>query len=93
MCGSCEHDLEREFMTAKRYVLVGTGARGLAMYARPLLADFPDTAALVGLCDHNGLRLEAANQMLGTDLPQFADVREALAALDPDGIRKLRLPG
>ena len=73
-------------MTAKRYVLVGTGARGLAMYARPLLADFPDTAALVGLCDHNGLRLEAANQMLGTDLPQFTDVREALAALDPDGV-------
>lgn len=73
-------------MTAKRYVLVGTGVRGLAMYARPLLADFSDTAALVGLCDHNGLRLEAANRMLGTDLPQFTDAREALTALDPDGV-------
>jgi len=73
-------------MTAKRYMLVGTGVRGLAMYARPLLADFPGTAALVGLCDHNGLRLKAANQILGTDLPQFTDAREALATLDPDGV-------
>ena len=47
-------------MTAKRYALVGTGGRGLGMYARPLLKDFPDTAELVGLCDHNALRLKAA---------------------------------
>ena len=58
----------------------------LDMYARPLLAGFPDTAALVGLCDHNRMRLVAANQILGTDLPLFTDVGEALAALDPDGV-------
>ena len=39
-------------MSAKQYVLVGAGARGLAMYAQPLLEDFSESAALVGLCDH-----------------------------------------
>ena len=73
-------------MSAKQYVLVGAGARGLAMYAQPLLEDFSESAALVGLCDHNGMRLEAANQMLGTDLPGFTDFGEALTALDPDAV-------
>ena len=73
-------------MSAKQYVVVGAGARGLAMYAQPLLEDFSESAALVGLCDHNGMRLEAANQMLGTDLPGFTDFGEALTALDPDAV-------
>lgn len=73
-------------MSLKRYVLVGTGGRGLTMFARPILEDFQETAELVGFCDHNRLRLEAANRMLGTELPQFTDVQEALSALDPDGV-------
>ena len=31
-------------MGAKRYALVGTGNRGLGMFARPLAADFPQAA-------------------------------------------------
>ena len=56
------------------------------MYARPLLHDFQDTAELVGLCDHNQLRLAAANQILGTALPTFTDFQAMLVALDPDGV-------
>ena len=56
------------------------------MYARPLLHDFQDTAELVGLCDHNQLRLAAANQVLGTALPTFTDFQAMLVALDPDGV-------
>jgi len=73
-------------MAAKRYAIVGTGGRGLGMYARPLLHDFQDTAELVGLCDHNQLRLAAANQILGTALPTFTDFQAMLVALDPDGV-------
>ena len=65
---------ERVIMAAKRYAIVGTGGRGLGMFARPLLSDFLDTAELVGLCDHNPLRLAAANQMLGTALPDRKSV-------------------
>lgn len=73
-------------MAAKRYAIVGTGGRGLGMFARPLLSDFLDTAELVGLCDHNPLRLAAANQMLGTALPTFTDFQALLADLNPDGV-------
>lgn len=72
--------------TRKRYVLVGTGGRGVSMFGRPLLTDFPDTAELVGLFDSNPLRLAAANELLGTQLPVFTDITEMLRHLDPDGV-------
>ena len=70
----------------KRYVVAGTGGRGIAMYARPLLKDFPETAQLVGLFDHNATRLRAANEMLKTSQPTFTDFDEMLRKLDPDGV-------
>ncbi len=70
----------------KRYVLIGTGGRGLGMFAQPLLTDFTRTAELVGLFDHNQLRLHAANQLLKTTLPTFTDFKQMLDELDPDGI-------
>ena len=41
---------ERVIMAAKRYAIVGTGGRGLGIFARSLLSDFLDTAELVGSC-------------------------------------------
>ncbi|MFH1022823.1 MAG: Gfo/Idh/MocA family oxidoreductase [Planctomycetota bacterium] len=70
----------------KRYVLVGTGGRGLSMFGTPLLRDFPETAALVGLFDNNASRLRAANNYLKTDLPVFTDFDRMLRELDPDGV-------
>jgi len=70
----------------KRYVLVGSGSRGLGMFARPLMSEFPDTARLVGLIDVNADRMRAVNEILGADLPCFTDFDEMLRALDPDGV-------
>jgi predicted dehydrogenase len=70
----------------KRYVLAGTGGRGLGMFAQPLLTDFAQTAELVGLFDHNKLRLRSANQLLDATLPTFVDFEQMLDELDPDGI-------
>ncbi len=73
-------------MEPKRYVLVGTGSRGLGMFARPLINDFADTAELVGLFDTNSARMKAVNKILGTDLPCFGDFDAMMGQLDPDGL-------
>jgi predicted dehydrogenase len=47
----------------RRYAVVGTGARA-EMYIDALSGGFPDTAALVGLCDTNRTRMKAHNKLL-----------------------------
>ncbi len=73
-------------MEKKRYALVGTGNRGLGMFARPLAADFPDTAELVALCDINPLRMTAAAAEAGLDIPQFTSFADMMGATDPDAV-------
>jgi len=68
----------------KRYALVGTGNRGLRMYGAPLSQDFPQTAALVALCDPNRLRLTAAVDELAVDVPAFTGFDEMLEKANPD---------
>ncbi|MCX7591705.1 MAG: Gfo/Idh/MocA family oxidoreductase [Kiritimatiellae bacterium] len=70
----------------KRYVLVGTGSRGLGMFARPLCTDFPKTARLVGVYDVNPLRASAAVAELPRKVPVYTSFRKMLAEQDPDGI-------
>ena len=71
-------------MAVKRYVLVGTGARGLGMFAKPLATDFPQAAELVGLCDSNPIRLKNAAAELPREIAGFADFDEMMSKLDPD---------
>lgn len=68
----------------KRYVVAGTGGRGIYMFARPLLKEFTKHCELVGLQDHNELRLRAANELLGTKLPVYTDFQEMLKQAQPD---------
>jgi len=68
----------------KRYVVVGTGSRGIYMFARPLLTTYTEFCELVGLCDRNALRLEAARRMLQTDVPADTDFRRLLRKTNPD---------
>lgn len=71
-----------------RYALVGTGSRGLSMFARPLLRDLTDCAELVALCDLNPLRLQYAQGELaplaGHTLPTYTSLDEMLALARPD---------
>ncbi|MFO7897588.1 MAG: Gfo/Idh/MocA family oxidoreductase [Planctomycetota bacterium] len=73
-------------MEKKRYALVGTGHRGLGMFARPLTGDFPETAELVAVCDINPLRMKAAADELQLDVPQFTETAEMLRATEPDAV-------
>lgn len=83
----------------KRYVLVGTGGRGLHMFGRPLLYDFTKYSDLVGLVDINPERMEAAKEILdrpdqargqrggrGRKLPCYTDFQKMLREVDPDGV-------
>jgi len=74
-------------MNPKRYLLCGVGGRGYGMFGQPLLNDFPETARLVGLFDHNAARLRGCAELLGCpDLPQYTDFDRALAESDPDAV-------
>ena len=44
----------------KKYVIVGTGGRGLDSYGRPLVENYKDCAELVAVCDINGKRAKYA---------------------------------
>ncbi|KAK2737193.1 oxidoreductase domain protein [Colletotrichum kahawae] len=58
----------------KRYAIVGMGVRS-AFYYGSILQDFADVATLVGLCDTNQTRLNAANDRIielgGEKLPTY----------------------
>jgi len=71
----------------RRYALVGTGDRGLEMFAHGILTAHPDIAELVGLYDVNPLRVDAARRLLGrTDIPGFDSFEALMAGARPDTV-------
>ena len=70
----------------RRYVVAGTGGRGINMFAKPLLETASRYSELVGFFDHNPLRMKAANDLLGSSLPCYTDFRKMLRELKPDGV-------
>ncbi len=70
----------------KRYALVGTGVRGIEMFAAPILTAYADVAELVGLYDVNPMRVRAARDLLRTDVPAFGGFEEMLREAHPDTV-------
>ena len=68
----------------KNYCIVGTGSRGINMYARDLVENYSDVAQLTGLCDVNQGRLEQTNKWLHMALPVFTDFDEMLNSVPCD---------
>ncbi|MFB3891862.1 MAG: Gfo/Idh/MocA family protein [Phycisphaerae bacterium] len=77
----------------ERYALVGTGGRGITMYARAILRDYGHCAELVGVFDTNPARMANAVKWLGsvlegpakrTPVRQFTDFDAMLAKARPD---------
>jgi predicted dehydrogenase len=71
-------------VSKKRYALVGTGFRGMTMFAKPIVKTFPEVAQLVGVCDLNPKRMDNAVEWLGQDVPKFTDFDKMLADAKPD---------
>ena len=57
--------------------IIGTGIRGVENFAKGLLSR-PKEAKLIGLCDSNNLRLQAASRILGGKFKLYNDYRELL---------------
>jgi predicted dehydrogenase len=67
-----------------RYVLVGCGGRGISMFAQPIVKNFADKAALVGICDVNEGRMAYLNRSLGTKVPAYKDFDRMMKETKPD---------
>jgi predicted dehydrogenase len=68
----------------KRYVLVGCGGRGLAMFALPIVQRFSSIASLVGVCDCNPGRMQHLSRCAGREIPGFTDFDEMMRTVKPD---------
>ncbi len=86
MLGMCSMMSAMTTKAPRRYCLVGCGNRGLAMFGKPLMNDFPGVSELAGIMDAEPQRLEEAKRILGADLPTFTDFDRMLESLRPDGI-------
>jgi predicted dehydrogenase len=56
------------------------------MFCRPIVNEYADVAALVGLCDVNQIRMDYINGQLGTSIPTFKNFDEMLQHTKPDTV-------
>lgn len=68
----------------QKVVIVGSGSRGIHMFAQPVLNDFKDTTVLSAFYDNNILRAKAANQILKTSLPVYNNFELMMKEVNPD---------
>jgi predicted dehydrogenase len=69
-----------------RMAIVGTGSRGSFTWGREVVQHFSDVVEIIGLCDHNGKRVEAAKQLIGTGAPTFTDFDKMVKETRPDAV-------
>jgi predicted dehydrogenase len=69
-----------------RMAIVGTGSRGSFTWGREVVQGFSDVVEIIGLCDHNGKRVAAAKQLIGTGAPTFTDFDRMLKETRPDTV-------
>jgi len=62
----------------KKYALVGTGGRGVYMYAKPIIEKYKNQAELVAMCDANPKRLEVANRIIKRNIPTYTNFNKML---------------
>jgi len=62
----------------KRYALVGTGGRGVGMYARRIVEKYGAQAKLVAMCDVNPKRLKLANSIIKRHVPTYTNFDKML---------------
>ena len=69
-----------------RLALAGTGSRGSGTWGQDLVGHYADRVELVGLFDRNGLRARAAQRLIGTTAPVFADFDTMVRQARPDAV-------
>jgi predicted dehydrogenase len=83
-------DIKDKTMEKKRYILAGTGSRGLGMFGRPLCFDeeLSKHAEIVGLYDVSPARMDYVRTELKKeeDFPCSTDLDELAGRIDFDGV-------
>ena len=69
-----------------RMAIVGTGSRGSFTWGQDVVRDYSDVVEIVGLCDRNRLRVEAARQLIGVNAPTFTDFDRMIRETRPDTV-------
>lgn len=67
-----------------KMAIVGTGSRGSTMWGKEVVENFSDVVEIIGLCDHNGKRVEAAKRLIGSNAPTFTDFDRMIKETRPE---------
>jgi predicted dehydrogenase len=69
-----------------RMAIVGTGSRGTLTWGKPVVENYADVVELVGLCDINRKRAEAAKAIIGINAPTFVDFDKMIEQTRPHSV-------
>src|SRR5215510_1698693 len=69
-----------------RIAIIGTGSRGTFTWGKPVVENYSDVVEIVGLCDINSKRVEAAKSFIGIKAPTFVDFDRMIKEVRPDAV-------
>jgi len=69
-----------------KMAIVGTGSRGSFTWGQEVVKGYSDVVEIVGLCDINPKRVEAARQLIGVSAPTFTDFDRMIRETKPDKV-------
>ena len=67
-----------------RLAMIGTGSRGIGMWGRDIIQDYPEYTEFVGLCDINPGRVETGKKIMGVSCPTYTDFEKMMKETRPD---------
>jgi predicted dehydrogenase len=73
--------------------IVGTGSRGSFTWGQEVVKGYSDVVDIIGLCDHNGKRVVAAQKLIGTNAPTFTDFDRMIREAKPDTVTVTTVDG
>jgi len=76
-----------------KIALVGTGNRGSLTWGQDVVKGYSDVVEIVGLCDKNSKRVEAAKKLIGINAPTFTDFDRMVRETNPDTVMVTTIDG
>ncbi len=90
---ACSTNFSNAAQRKLRMAIVGTGSRGSFTWGQEVVKGYSDVVEIVGLCDHNGKRVEAAKKLIGTTAPTFTDFDRMIREVKPDTVTVTTVDG
>lgn len=90
---ACSTNFSNAAQRKLRMAIVGTGSRGSFTWGQEVVKGYSDVVEIVGLCDHNGKRVEAAKKLIGTSAPTFTDFDRMIRETKPDTVTVTTVDG